>query len=430
MSATDPADYGGQRGQGPIGRGLGLDRDVDDRRGGDPWLGLDPDEVRRALAAVRPDRPDGAGEASAAFARAAWSCLAEAGDGAAGALLDALGPREALRRLARGGPMSELPVAAASLAAATALWRSRLDPGAVLRAIRSGARLGAVLVLPGDPDWPAGLADLGPHAPLVLWVLAPAGRLPALGRAVALVGARAATNYGEGVAMEAAAGLADRGFVVVSGAAYGIDGAAHRATLAAGGTTVAVLAGGVDRFYPSGHADLIRRIAESGAVVAESPCGTTPLKSRFLQRNRLIAAMSGATVVVEAGHRSGSLNTAGHAAALGRAVGAVPGSVRSAASAGCHRLLREYGAVCVRDAADMAELVEGVQDQPMLDGIGTIEPIEQRVLDVLATTPRTTVELARRASLSEREVAGAVGVLALKGAADKAPTGWIRAARR
>ena len=147
--------------------------------------------------------------------------------------------------------------------------------------------------------------------------------------------------------MESSAGLVDRGFTIVSGAAYGIDGMAHRAALASGGTTVAFLAGGVDRFYPLGHEALLGRIAEQGAVVAELPCGSAPTKWRFLQRNRLIAAATEATIVLEAGMRSGSLNTAGHAAALGRPLGAVPGPVTSPASAGCHRLLREYDAVCV-----------------------------------------------------------------------------------
>ncbi|WP_375400136.1 DNA-processing protein DprA [uncultured Amnibacterium sp.] len=392
--------------------------------------GVDATEVRRAVAAVRPGRSDDPAAANDAFARAAWSCIAEAGDGAAGALVNTLGPNSALHRLVRGGRLSELPATAAALESLAARWRPRLDSAAVFRAMRNAAQLGAVLVLPGDADWPAGFADLGPHAPLALWVIAPGRRLPEVSRAIALVGARAATNYGESVAMEAAAGLSDRGFTVVSGAAYGIDGAAHRATLASDGTTVAVLAGGVDRFYPSGHADLIRRIADTGAVIAESPCGTTPHKSRFLQRNRLIAAMSRATVVVEAGHRSGSLNTAGHAAALGRAVGAVPGSVHSAASVGCHRLLREYGAICVCDAAEMAELIDGVQEQPVLDGLDDVDPLEQRVLEVLGSAPRSTLELAQRAALSEREVAGAVGALVLTGAADKVPTGWIRARRR
>ena len=131
---------------------------------------------------------------------------------------------------------------------------------------------------------------------------------------------------------------------------------AHRAALASDGTTIAFLAGGIDRFYPLGHESLLTRIAQTGAVVSELPCGAAPTKWRFLQRNRLIAAASQATVVLEAGIRSGSLNTAGHAAALGRPLGAVPGPVTSPASAGCHRLLREFDAVCVVDADQMAEL--------------------------------------------------------------------------
>ena len=146
------------------------------------------------------------------------------------------------------------------------------------------------------------------------------------------------------------------GAVIVSGGAYGIDGAAHRAALGVGGATVALLAGGVDRAYPQGHQQLLRTIAASGAVVSEVPCGTAPTKWRFLSRNRIIAALSDATVVIEAGWRSGSLNTAGHAAALGRPLGAVPGPVTSAASAGCHRLLREYDARCVTTAAEVREL--------------------------------------------------------------------------
>jgi DNA processing protein len=157
--------------------------------------------------------------------------------------------------------------------------------------------------------------------------------------------------------MEAASGLVDRGFAVVSGAAYGIDGMAHRAALASHGQTIAFLAGGVDRFYPSGHDALLSKIVESGAVVSELPMGAAPTKwRRFLMRNRLVAAVSQATVVIEAGWRSGSLNTAGQARELGRPVGAVPGPVSSAASAGCHRLIRDYGATLVTCAEEMADL--------------------------------------------------------------------------
>jgi len=156
--------------------------------------------------------------------------------------------------------------------------------------------------------------------------------------------------------MEITAGLVERGHTIVSGAAYGIDGMAHRAALASAGRTVAYLAGGVDRFYPSGHDALLTRIVETGAVVSELPCGSAPTKWRFLMRNRLIAASTKATLVVEAGWRSGSLNIAGRAVALGRPLGAVPGPVTSAASAGCHRLVRECGAIVVTNADEAAEL--------------------------------------------------------------------------
>ena len=201
------------------------------------------------------------------------------------------------------------------------------------------------------------LGDLGDHAPLALWLRGDAAALSGAG--VAIVGARASSSYGEHVATELASELAGEGWTIVSGGAYGIDGTAHRAALRAGGITVAVLAGGIDRAYPAGHAQLFDRIAASGALVSEVACGGAPTRWRFLERNRIIGALADATVVVEAGWRSGSLNTAGHAAALGRPLGAVPGPVTSAASAGCHRLLREYDARCVTSAADVRELLGG-----------------------------------------------------------------------
>jgi DNA processing protein len=383
-------------------------------------LGL---EERVVVEAVRGVRPHDEGEAMEAFARGAWSGIAEPGDGVAGALVETYGAADALAALATG----VLTDAAPALATARERWRPRVDPATLLRSFRNAAHLGVRLLVPGDPAWPSGLADLGVHAPLALWALGTDEALAALERSIALVGARAATGYGEQVAAEAASGLADRGYAIVSGAAYGIDGTAHRAALASGGTTVAVLAGGLDRFYPSGHAALLQRIAREGAVLAELPCGFAPTKWRFLQRNRLIAAVSRATVVLEAGARSGSLNTAGHAAALGRPLGAVPGSVFSAASAGCHRLLREYDAVCVRDAADMAELVDGAEERPTLDGLESpLDPLERRVLDALGRTPRSPLEIAREAGVSPGDAVAALGMLSLTGAAAETPTGWAR----
>ncbi|HEY8319593.1 MAG TPA: DNA-processing protein DprA [Amnibacterium sp.] len=389
-------------------------------------LGRSDDELVAAVAGVRPDAGDPV-RAPEAFARGAWTGITEPGDGVAGAFVGAFGAAEALALLDGGAPPSERR----ELVEGFDRWRSRLDGDTALRAFRNAAHLGIRLLLPGDDAWPVGVDDLGVHAPLALWCLGDPDAVARLGRSIALVGARAATGYGERVATDAAAGLADRGFAVVSGAAYGIDGTAHRAVLASGGTTVAVLAGGLDRFYPSGHEQLLRRIAAEGAVLAELPCGFAPTKWRFLQRNRLIAAASRATVVLEAGARSGSLNTAGHAAALGRPLGAVPGSVYSATSAGCHRLLREYDAVCVRDAADMAELVADPDDAPTLDGLEPpADPMERRVLDALGARSRSTADVARRAGLSVVDTAGVLGMLALEGVAEQAGDGgWRRVGR-
>ena len=220
--------------------------------------------------------------------------------------------------------------------------------------------LGLCLLTPGAAGWPEGLSDLGVLAPLALWAKGDIGVLTSsLGSRVTIVGARAATGYGEHVATEFATDLAGLPRVVVSGGAYGIDGAAHGAALTTRpGSTIAVLAGGLDRNYPAGHQELLSRVAESGAVLSELSPGAAPTRWRFLQRGRLLAAISAATIVVEAGYRSGSLHTAAEAHALGRPVGAVPGPITSAASAGCHRLLHEKIATVISSASDIAALTD------------------------------------------------------------------------
>ncbi|MGC5173311.1 DNA-processing protein DprA [Microbacterium sp. DT81.1] len=289
-------------------------------------------------------------------ARAAWSIIAEPSDGIAGTLTQTLGHTAALEVLTAGhgtvtGALHAAGIDAEAAKHAAARWLPRHNPRAVDDALAAAARHGLTLI---DPATIPGLSDLGEHAPHIIWAR---GDLALLGRdltdRIALIGARAATSYGEHVTTEISAALAARGIVITSGAAYGIDGAAHRAALAAGGATIAWLAGGADRPYPAGHSDLIARIADRGGVIAsEVSPGAAPTKWRFLARNRMIAATTAATVVVEAGWRSGSLNTAGHAATLGRTLGAVPGPVTSAASAGCHRLIREFDAQLVTDADD------------------------------------------------------------------------------
>ncbi|WP_288832442.1 DNA-processing protein DprA [uncultured Corynebacterium sp.] len=173
---------------------------------------------------------------------------------------------------------------------------------------------------------------------------------------VTVTGSRAASAYGEHVAGELAGDLANRERVLVAGGAYGVEAAVHRAVLAAGGDTIAVLAGGVDRPYPSGHRDLLDRVGDVGALVSELPPGSMPTRHRFLARSRLLAAMSAATVVVEAGARSGALRVAAEAHQLGREVGAVPGPVTSITSHGPHELLRTGHARLVNSAADVEEL--------------------------------------------------------------------------
>ncbi|MEO8093754.1 MAG: DNA-processing protein DprA [Pseudolysinimonas sp.] len=380
-------------------------------------------------------------QAAHRFARAAWTTVAEPGDRDAGVLIAALGAVGAWELLLSAAEADEVT---ARLAQATdgaiesdadmwtdALkrWRPRADPAPTMLALRQAARFGMRLLIPGDDAWPTQLDDLQSHAPFAIWARGDVARLEALERSIALVGARAATGYGEHVAVEAASGLVDRGFAIVSGAAYGIDGTAHRAALASRGTTIAVLAGGLDRFYPSGHEQLLTRIAERGVVLAEVPPGTAPTKWRFLLRNRLIAALSAATVVVEAGWRSGSLNTAHHAGTLSRPLGAVPGPVTSAASSGCHRLLRENAAVCVTNADEMAELAgialprtaRTLEDGPDL----TANRI--RVLDALSDrTPRRVERIAELSGLALDRIRAELGLLELDGQATERSSGWMK----
>lgn len=364
------------------------------------------------------------GEHSEVLARIAWSVLAEPGDGVAGTLIGELGAADALRFvLGESGLLVSPGGESRALTEGVARWSTRADPNVVRRAITDARDIAASLVIPGDPDWPVGLDDLGVHAPAVLWVR---GDLSLLSRSprVAIVGARAASAYGEMVAAELAGDLAAAGVSIVSGGAYGIDGAAHRAALAVDGATVAFLAGGVDRAYPQGHQQLLRRIVDTGAVVSEVPCGAAPTKWRFLSRNRLIAALGQATVVVEAGWRSGSLNTAGHAASLGRPLGAVPGPVTSASSAGCHRLLREYDAHCVTNASEVRELWEAVTGDSTVQA-SAIDAEHRRVLDAIGTRNwLPSAEIARRAGLAPGRVTALLGILDLEGAVERSELGW------
>jgi DNA processing protein len=299
------------------------------------------------------------------------------------------------------------------------------------------ARRGGRLITPDDEEWPVlafrAFAGAGSRErsgpPLALWALGPARLEEVAQRAAAVVGTRASTAYGEHVAGDLATGLAERDVAVVSGGAYGIDGAAHRATLDADGITVAVLAGGIDIPYPAGHSALLHRIGQHGLLFTEYPPGVRPARHRFLTRNRLVAAVAGAAVVVEAGLRSGAANTAAWAGALGRVVAAVPGPVTSSASAGCHALLRA-GAELVTRADDVVELVGRIgelgPEEPRpgtpLDGLSAAE---RQVYEALPGRGAATIdEIAVASGLVPERVLGPLALLELAGLAERRDSRW------
>ncbi|AYF75244.1 DNA-protecting protein DprA [Nocardia yunnanensis] len=294
-------------------------------------------------------------------------------------------------------------------------------------------RLGGRVVTPDDAEWPAwrmlGLGQLDPAqdadaaVPLVLWVRGRRSLLEATERSIAVVGARCSTGYGNHATGEIAGELAARGWTVVSGAAFGIDGMAHRAALGVGGVTIAVLACGPDRPYPVQHDHLLAEIAEAGLVVTEYPPGTSVRKHYFLARNRLIAALADGVVVVEAGIRSGARNTVKWCRRLGRPAMAVPGPITSAASVGCHRMIREGEAFIVTRADDILD--EAGPLRLSLPGAVPANPEDNLSGDealVFAALPGAGARLPRalaadtglpmavlRATLSGLEIAGLVG---------------------
>jgi DNA processing protein len=357
--------------------------------------------------------------------------------------VDDVGPVEAVRRLRSGGAPERIR---SQVGARAAQDESLAD---LARAERCGARL----VVPEDDEWPAfplhsltlataeestdprrqSKRTLALVPPLALWVRGPARLDDLVDRSVAVVGSRASTAYGEHVAGELGYQLAERGWTVISGGAFGIDAAAHRGALAAEGPTIAVLACGVDRPYPAGNGALLNRIADSGLLVSEWPPGAAPHQHRFLVRNRLIAGLTRGTVVVEAAARSGATATANRARTLGKRVMVVPGPVTSAMSVGCHELLRdeEARATLVATAAHVIEAVGGIgsdlADPPERptgprDGLSDLAA---RVLD--ACPVRTGVSPERLAAIAGCDVLEVMRVLPALELADLVQwtgTGW------
>jgi DNA processing protein len=354
------------------------------------------------------------------------SRVVEPGDLAALKAFDGLPPLEIWDRLQRNAPGLER-------------WSTRLAEADPRRDLERAAAAGARFVIPGDDEWPdqvevleeAGQLSRRAGVPFGLWVRGRANLRHALTRAVAMVGARACSSYGEHVAAELSSGLAENGVTVVSGGAFGIDAAAHRGSLAAAGLTIAVLACGVDVSYPKRNSALLSRIAEDGLVIAELPPGCSPTKLRFLSRNRLIAALTQGTVVIEAAVRSGALNTAGWAEQCGRAVLAVPGPITSRMSAGSHLLVRERNAVLATEVADIIEATSpfgaGLTQPPRAPQTvaDTLDTDLQRTLDAVPVQhPAQATRIAVTAGLDLLTTQRSLEALAALTLVTQTPTGW------
>lgn len=309
---------------------------------------------------------------------------------------------------------------------------------AVVRECELAIECGVWLAIPEDNDYPGGLTDLGPKMPYGLWGTGERGRLGWLARqqqrSIAFVGSRDATQYGQSATARLAGELAENGCIIISGGAYGIDIVAHRAGLGAGVgkvPTVALMAGGLDHFYPAQNAQTLRVIARDGLVLSEVSIGNTPTRWRFLERNRLIAALAGHTVVAEARWRSGALNTAHHALELGREVWAIPGQVDSPNSVGTNRLIRDSHARILIDTADIIEAEEGFnaeREEPIVDrnsALDALSPAQGRLWDTLGLrTYRTVDTIASRVGLPARTVMLELAALDRCGLAQTDGVGW------
>lgn len=366
-------------------------------------------------------------------ARAYLSAVAEPPAPQLSTLITDMGPIVAAERV-RAGKVS------AAVADEVAARRQHLCGGRIMESARE---LGIRLVVPEHDEWrsirwnclsaAAEMEIPGMAEPIGVWVRGAGSPGELLANSVAIVGARAASGYGEQVSAEFGYSLSQRGVTIVSGAAYGIDGSAHQGALKASKPTVAFLACGLHTDYPAGHARLLAAIAENGAVISEYPPGTPPRKHRFLVRNRLIAATGLGTVVVEAGARSGASNTANTADALGRPVMAVPGPITSRMSLGCHELVRSGKAILVTKPEDIIEIVSPLGEVPISEAEPQHRPVDEldqaarRVYDALAARGGISAEvLARDSGLPLGKVRAVLPRLELSGFARRVADGWVR----
>ena len=320
-------------------------------------------------------------------------------------------------------------------------WNRRMERTLNAEA-HMAATCGAWLVTPADPLWPPQLNDLGPDRPYGLWCRGDSRHLLDLASApsVALVGSRDPSIYGTEATTHLAAELARRGYTVISGGAMGIDIAAHRAALTQQGSdlpTIAFMAGGLDRLYPAQNSDALNMIVDRGLIMSEVSVGNTPTRWRFLERNRLIAALARHTIVVEARWRSGALNTARHAMEIGRTLWAVPGQINSPNSVGTNRLLRDGLAQTLTEAADILEYDAaagfelGTEHESEWDRTASSTALDElterqgRVWDDLSPRSyRGVDEIAAALGLSARDVMADLFHLGRCGLAESSGTSW------
>ena len=335
-------------------------------------------------------------------ARMALSCVVDGGDPLVCDAVEGLGAQSTWVRLTEGAFGDPLARRSGSIEI------DRLERWAAKSSVR--------FIVPGDEEWPAPIGDLR-FAPAVqrrggvpfgLWLRGPLHLARSVERSVAIVGSRASTSYGNNVATDLGADLAEQGVAVVSGGAFGIDAAAHRGALAVGGPTVCVLACGVDVPYPRGNATLFDWLAQDQLLVSELPPGATPTRVRFLARNRLIAALSRGTVVVEAALRSGARNTASWAVECQRQLMAVPGPVHSAMSAAPHLMIRNGQAALVGTAAEVLELISPMGQHTVAMPHGAERPTD--ALDPARLAVFEAVSAHRRSSVGNIALKAGVSV--------------------
>jgi DNA processing protein len=369
------------------------------------------------------------------LARATLCAVAEPGNTLLGGLVVRLGPLGAVAAIRAGAPPDDLVAsdrARHQLNEHLASWRIRLSAADPVADLTVCGKFGGRLVCPGDAEWPSQLDDLGDARPHALWLRGPGDLRYGCLRSLALVGARAASSYGLRVAADLAAELSERGWTVVSGGAMGIDAAAHRGALAADGDTVAVFANGIDAPYPPRNDGLFAEMARRALLVSESPPGTHPTRLRFLVRNRVIAALTRGTVVIEAAARSGALNTATHAGKLDRAVMVIPGPITSRTSVGCHKLLRDTPpARCVTNAAEIIEEVGQFGADLAPEPRGPIHPrdgLEPTARQVLEAIPARggagPAQIAVKAGIDLNTARSRLGILAAAGFIERCDQGW------